>query len=50
MYTVRFDDAVYVLHAFQKKSKSGAETPKADMELIARRLKQAERLSRGEKA
>jgi phage-related protein len=29
VYTVRFDDAVYVLHAFQKKSKSGRETPKA---------------------
>jgi phage-related protein len=28
VYTVRFEDAVYVLHAFQKKSKSGIATPK----------------------
>jgi len=34
VYTVRFADAVYVLHAFQKKSKKGAETPKPDMKLI----------------
>ena len=41
-YTVRFADAVYVLHAFQKKSKRGAATPKQEIELVSRRLKQAE--------
>jgi phage-related protein len=34
VYTVRFANAVYVLHCFQKKSKRGIETPKADMDLI----------------
>jgi phage-related protein len=38
VYTVRFVDAVYVLHAFQKKSKRGIETPKLDVKLIQRRL------------
>lgn len=42
VYTVKFDLAVYVLHAFQKKSKSGIKTPDEDMELIRRRLKVAE--------
>jgi len=41
VYTIRFRDAVYVLHAFQKKSKKGIATPKHDMELIRTRLKQA---------
>lgn len=41
VYTVRFTDRVFVLHAFQKKSKSGIATPKADIELIRQRLKQA---------
>jgi phage-related protein len=35
VYTVRFAAAVVVLHVFQKKSKSGIETPKPDMDLIA---------------
>ncbi len=39
VYTVRYADAVYVLHAFQKKSKTGIKTPKADMNLIEKRLK-----------
>ena len=39
VYTVRVGDAVHVLHAFQKKSKSGIATPKPDVELIDRRLK-----------
>lgn len=43
VYTVRFRDAIYVLHAFQKKSKKGIETPKHDIELIDRRLAEAER-------
>lgn len=42
VYTVRFSEAIYVLHAFQKKSKQGTETPKEDMDLIRRRLKEAE--------
>lgn len=41
-YTVKFATAVYVLHAFQKKSKSGIKTPTEEMELIQRRLKAAE--------
>jgi phage-related protein len=39
VYTVRYADAVYVLHAFQKKSKKGIATPKAEMDLIEKRLK-----------
>ena len=46
VYTVRFADRVFVLHAFQKKSKSGVATPKADIELIKQRLKQATEISR----
>lgn len=42
VYTVRFAGAIYVLHAFQKKSKRGSETPKRDIELIKARLKVAE--------
>jgi phage-related protein len=38
VYTVRCPEAVYVLHAFQKKSKTGIKTPKPDLNLIARRL------------
>lgn len=40
-YTVRFANAVHVLHAFQKKSKSGIATPQPDVDLIAKRLKAA---------
>lgn len=46
VYTVRFADAIYVLHCFQKKSKRGVETQKHDMDLIRARLKQAEALAR----
>ena len=42
VYTVKFSEFVYVLHAFQKKSKKGAATPQADIELIKTRLKDAE--------
>ena len=42
VYTVRFREAVYVLHTFKKKSKRGSETPKRDIELIRRRLRDAE--------
>ncbi len=43
IYTVRFSEAVYVLHAFQKKSPSGVKTSRRDVELIAQRLKSAQR-------
>src|SRR3954451_17776559 len=46
VYTVRFDTAVYVLHAFQKKSKRGIETPQLDKEMIERRLREAEAIHR----
>lgn len=42
VYTVRFAEAVYVLHAFKKKAKRGIATPKSDIDLIKRRLKDAE--------
>jgi phage-related protein len=41
VYTVRLEDRIYVLHAFQKKSKKGIAMPKSDLELIKRRLRQA---------
>lgn len=41
VYTVKFERAVYVLHAFQKKSPKGRKTAQSDVELIARRLKAA---------
>ena len=46
VYTVRFADAIYVLHAFQKKSKRGRETPKQELDLIQRRLRIAEDVQR----
>jgi phage-related protein len=49
VYTLRYQGAVYVLHVFQKKSKTGRETPRRDMELIKQRLREAERIARGEK-
>ena len=42
VYTVKFAEFVYVLHAFQKKSKKGIATPKPDMDLIKKRLRVAE--------
>jgi phage-related protein len=45
VYTVRFAGGVYVLHVFQKKSKTGRKTPKGDIELIRRRLRDAERIA-----
>ena len=48
VYTVRFGSKVYVLHAFQKKSKRGIATPKQEIELIRARLKIAERLHQSE--
>jgi len=42
VYTVRFAGAIYVLHAFQKKSRKGIETPKHEIDVIKARLKVAE--------
>jgi len=42
VYTVKFKNAIYVLHAFQKKSKKGIKTPQHEIELIQQRLKIAE--------
>jgi phage-related protein len=42
VYTVKFTEAVFVLHCFQKKSKRGIATPKEDMDIIRSRLKVAE--------
>jgi phage-related protein len=44
IYTVRFATKVYVLHAFQKKSRRGIATPQQEIRLIRQRLKWAERL------
>ena len=41
VYTVRFEHAVYVLHAFQKKSPTGVKTARTDIELVRRRLQAA---------
>jgi phage-related protein len=46
-YTVRLAGRVYVLHAFQKKSKSGIKTPKAEIDLVKARLKRAEEYHAG---
>ena len=45
-YTVQFSDVIYVLHSFQKKSKSGIATAQKDIVLIRRRLAEALRLNR----
>jgi phage-related protein len=42
VYTVRFEDVLYVLHAFQKKSTRGIATPQRHLDLIRQRLRQAE--------
>jgi phage-related protein len=46
VYTVRYAEAIYVLHAFQKKSTKGIATPGKEIDLIHRRLAEAERLHR----
>jgi len=43
---VKFVEAVFVLHCFQKKSKRGIATPKEDMDIIVARLKVAEALAK----
>lgn len=50
VYTVRYAEAVYVLHAFQKKSKTGRETPRHDMDLIKQRLREAEQMAKEKKS
>ena len=42
VYTVRFAEAIYVLHCFQKKSRRGIKTPQKELDLIAARLKKAQ--------
>ena len=42
VYTVRFETAVYVLHAFQKKARRGIATPKQELDLVRRRLRVAD--------
>ncbi|MEO7623106.1 MAG: type II toxin-antitoxin system RelE/ParE family toxin, partial [Gallionella sp.] len=46
VYTVKFEEAVFVLHCFQKKSKRGIATPKENMEIIHARFKVAEMLAK----
>jgi phage-related protein len=48
VYTVKFQNAVYVLHAFQKKSRKGIKTPQADIDLVRKNLKVAEEDSKAE--
>ncbi len=50
VYTVRFADAVYVLHVFQKKSKHGIATPKEEIEKIKARLKIAQVMHRAKRS
>lgn len=42
VYIAKLKNAVYILHCFQKKSKSGVKTPRKDMEIIKKRLKMVE--------
>lgn len=49
VYTVKFGNAVYVLHCFQKKSIRGIATPKPDMDVIRERLKAAQMHALGER-
>ena len=49
VYTLKYAGTVYVLHSFQKKSKTGRATPRRDMELIKQRLREAEQIARGKK-
>ncbi len=45
VYALKIDDAIYVLHAFKKKSKTGIKTPKPNLDLIKQRLKMAREIS-----
>jgi len=46
VYTVRFQEAIFVLHVFQKKSRKGIATPKPDLDLIKERLKAARQMAK----
>lgn len=46
VYTLRYAGRVFLLHVFQKKSKTGRETPKRDVELIKQRLRKAEEMAK----
>jgi phage-related protein len=46
VYTLKYERAIYVLHAFQKKSKTGRETTQRDIGLIKQRLREAERMAK----
>jgi phage-related protein len=46
VYTLKFALTIYVLHAFQKKSKTGRETPRPDLDLIKQRLREAEQIAK----
>jgi phage-related protein len=46
VYTIKFKEAVFVLHCFQKKSKSGISTPQKEMNIVRARLKAAEALAK----
>jgi phage-related protein len=46
VYTLQFPGAVYVLHAFQKKSKTGRETPRRDIEMVKLPLREAEQIAK----
>ena len=44
VYTVKFEEAVFVLHCFQKKSESGIATPKQDIDIVRARLRATQQL------
>jgi phage-related protein len=46
VYTLQYSEALYVLHAFQKKSKTGRETPRRHVELVKQRLREAEQIAK----
>jgi phage-related protein len=46
VYAVQIDDDIWVVHAFQKKSKTGIKTPKAEIDLIRQRLKRLKEILR----
>lgn len=48
VYAAKLSDRIYVLHVFQKKSKSGIKTPREDIDLIRRRLQTAKLIAKGE--
>lgn len=48
IYAVRISEKIHVLHAFQKKSKTGIKTPKSDVDLVKQRYKEAQELANNE--